>query len=318
MNGALFGIPTLVLMALLALKGKTVVPGGQVYLVERLGRFNRRLDSGIHFVIPFVEEVPNGAETTSKEEILDVPAQECFTKDNVSVRADAVVYWRLIDHARAFYDIGDLNKKKDMPALKNVVLTQIRSEIGKIDLDQTFTNRQEVNEALLRDLDLITNPWGLKVTRVELKDLTPRQNVLDAMEQQMAAERTRRALILESEGARQAQINEAEGTAQASLLSAKAEKEATILRAEGRAKQQELIAKAKAISINEIAKVVESNDGASEVMRMQLASEWTEMGQKMCDAKAGSVLMVDPQSPASLLAALRNLQAGAKDSEQSS
>jgi regulator of protease activity HflC (stomatin/prohibitin superfamily) len=292
-------------MTLLALKGKKVVLGGQIYLVERLGKYNRQLDSGIHFVIPFLEDVPKGARTTSKEEILDVPAQECFTKDNVSVKADAVVYWRLVDHARAFYEIGEIDK-----ALKNVVLTQIRSEIGKIDLDETFTNRQEINEALLRDLDQITNPWGLKVTRVELKDLTPRQNVLDAMEQQMAAERTRRALILESEGARQAKVNEAQGIAESKVLSAKAEKEATILKAEGEAKQQELVSKAKAVSIDEIAKVVESRQGASEVLRIQLASEWTEMGQKMINAPGGSVLMVDPQSPASLLAALKNLQVG--------
>lgn len=290
-------------MALLALRGKTVVPGGQIYLVERLGKYNRKLESGIHFVIPFVEEVPTGAETTSKEEILDVPAQECFTRDNVSVKADAVVYWRLVDHARAFYEIGDLNS-----ALKNVVLTQIRSEIGKIDLDETFTNRQEINEALLRDLDQITNPWGLKVTRVELKDLTPRQNVLDAMEQQMAAERTRRALILESEGARQAKINEAQGAAESKILEAEAEKKALILKAEGEAKQQELISKAKANSIDAISRVVQSQSSASEVLRIQLASEWTEMGQKMINAKGGSVLMVDPQSPASLLAAIKNLQ----------
>ncbi len=290
-------------MALLAIRGKTVVPGGQIYLVERLGKYNRKLESGIHFVIPFVEEVPTGAETTSKEEILDVPAQECFTRDNVSVKADAVVYWRLVDHARAFYEIGDLSS-----ALKNVVLTQIRSEIGKIDLDETFTNRQEINEALLRDLDQITNPWGLKVTRVELKDLTPRQNVLDAMEQQMAAERTRRALILESEGARQAKINEAQGAAESKILEAEAEKKALILKAEGEAKQQELISKAKANSIDAISRVVQSQSSASEVLRIQLASEWTEMGQKMINAKGGSVLMVDPQSPASLLAAIKNLQ----------
>ena len=290
-------------MALLAIRGKTVVPGGQIYLVERLGKYNRKLESGIHFVIPFVEEVPTGAETTSKEEILDVPAQECFTRDNVSVKADAVVYWRLVDHARAFYEIGDLSS-----ALKNVALTQIRSEIGKIDLDETFTNRQEINEALLRDLDQITNPWGLKVTRVELKDLTPRQNVPDAMEQQMAAERTRRALILESEGARQAKINEAQGAAESKILEAEAEKKALILKAEGEAKQQELISKAKANSIDAISRVVQSQSSASEVLRIQLASEWTEMGQKMINAKGGSVLMVDPQSPASLLAAIKNLQ----------
>ena len=103
MNGIFLGIPTILLMTLLAIRGKTVVPGGQIYLVERLGKYNRKLESGIHFVIPFVEEVPASAETTSKEEILDVPAQECFTKDNVSVKADVVVYWRLVDHARAFY-----------------------------------------------------------------------------------------------------------------------------------------------------------------------------------------------------------------------
>ena len=130
------------------------------------------------------------------------------------------------------------------------------------------------------------------------------------MEQQMAAERTRRALILESEGARQAKINEAQGAAESKVLEAEAEKKALILKAEGEAKQQELISKAKAHSIDEIARVVQSQSSASEVLRIQLASEWTEMGQKMLNAKGGSVLMVDPQSPASLLAAIKNLQQG--------
>ena len=126
----------------------------------------------------------------------------------------------------------------------------------------------------------------------------------------MAAERTRRALILESEGARQAKINEAQGIAESKILAAKADKEAMILKAEGEAKQQELVSKAKAVSVDEIAKVVESRQSASEVLRIQLASEWTEMGQKMINAPGGSVLMVDPQSPSSLLAALKNLQSG--------
>ena len=153
----------------------------------------------------------------------------------------------------------------------------------------------------------------MKVTRVELKDLTPRQNVLDAMEQQMAAERQRRALILESEGSRQAQINEAEGAAESKVLAAKADKESLILQAEGEARQQELISEAKAKAIDELAKVVEGRSSASEIMRLQLASEWTQMGQKMINAKGGSVLMIDPQSPASLLAALRNLQNGSSN-----
>jgi regulator of protease activity HflC (stomatin/prohibitin superfamily) len=179
----------------------------------------------------------------------------------------------------------------------NLVLTQIRAEMGKLDLDQTFTTRNEVNEALLRDLDQATDPWGVKVTRVEMRDIVPSQGVQQAMEQQMTAEREKRAAILRSEGERESQVNAARGRAESLLLDA-----------EAKAKQQALMAKARAEAAAELAKVIETHPAAAESLRLLLAKDWMAMGEELAKAPGGSVLLVDPQSPASLLTALRNLQ----------
>ena len=216
-----------------------------------------------------------------------------------------MVYWQLLEHARAYYAVDNLQA-----AMVNLVLTQIRAEMGKLDLDQTFTTRQEVNEVLLRELDQATDPWGVKVTRVEMRDIKPSRGVQQAMEQQMTAEREKRAAILRSEGEREAQVNAARGRAEALVLDARAKQEALLLEADAQAKQQTLLAKARADAAAELARVLESQPGAAESLRLLLARDWMAMGQEMARAQGGSVLMVDPQSPASLLAALRSLQKG--------
>ena len=213
------------------------------------------------------------------------------------------VYWQLLEHPRAHYAVDNLQA-----AMVNLVLTQIRAEMGKLDLDQTFTTRQEVNEVLLRDLDQATDPWGVKVTRVELRDIHPSKGVQQAMEQQMTAEREKRAAILRSEGERESQVNEARGRAESLVLDAKARKEALVLEAEAEAQQQQLLAQAKALAAGELAQAMQTDPQAAEAMRLLLASEWMGMGEQMAQAKGGSVLMVDPQSPAALLMALKNLQ----------
>jgi regulator of protease activity HflC (stomatin/prohibitin superfamily) len=193
-------------------------------------------------------------------------------------------------------------------AMVNLVLTQIRAEMGKLDLDQTFTTRSEVNEVLLRELDQATDPWGVKVTRVELRDIRPTPGVQQAMEQQMTAEREKRAAILRSEGEKESQLNAARGRAEALVLDAKAKQEALLLEAEAQAQQQRLLAKARAEAATELAAAIEANPAAAEGLRLLLAKDWMAMGQEMAQAKGGTVLMVDPQSPASLLAALKGLQ----------
>lgn len=294
-------IPVLVVLAGLGISGVKVTSSSRSMLVERLGKYDRELRPGLSLVIPGLERVVS--HESLKERVLDIPPQQCITRDNVSIEVDAVVYWQLLEHARAYYGVDNLQA-----AMVNLVLTQIRAEMGKLDLDQTFTTRQEVNETLLKELDQATDPWGVKVTRVELRDIQPSQGVQQAMEQQMTAEREKRAAILRSEGERESQVNAARGRAEALVLDAKAKQEAVLLDADAQAKQQLLLAKARAESATQLAAVIEAHPAAAEGLRLLLAKDWMAMGQQMAAAQGGSVLMVDPQSPASLLAALKGLQ----------
>jgi regulator of protease activity HflC (stomatin/prohibitin superfamily) len=294
-------IPVLVVLAGLGISGVKVTSSSRSMLVERLGKYDRELRPGLSLVIPGLERVVS--HESLKERVLDIPPQQCITRDNVSIEVDAVVYWQLLEHSRAYYGVDNLQA-----AMVNLVLTQIRAEMGKLDLDQTFTTRSEVNETLLKELDQATDPWGVKVTRVELRDIQPSQGVQQAMEQQMTAEREKRAAILRSEGERESQVNAARGRAEALVLDAKAKQEAVLLDADAQAKQQLLLAKARAESATQLAAVIEAHPAAAEGLRLLLAKDWMAMGQQMAAAHGGSVLMVDPQSPASLLAALKGLQ----------
>ena len=298
---ALFGLPALVLMALLGVSSVKVTSGGQSRLVERLGKYDRQLQPGLSLVMPVLEKVVS--HESLKERVLDIPPQQCITRDNVAIEVDAVVYWQLLEHARAYYAVDNLQA-----AMVNLVLTQIRAEMGKLDLDQTFTTRSEVNETLLKELDQATDPWGVKVTRVELRDIQPSRGVQQAMEQQMTAEREKRAAILRSEGERESQLNAARGRAEALVLDARAKQEALVLEAQAQAQQQALLAQARADAATRLAEAMQANPQAGEAIRLLLAGDWMAMGEQMANAPAGSVLMVDPQSPAALLAALRGLQ----------
>jgi regulator of protease activity HflC (stomatin/prohibitin superfamily) len=294
-------IPVLIALGALGISGVKVTSSSRSMLVERLGKYNRQLTPGLSLVIPGLERVVS--HESLKERVLDIPPQQCITRDNVSIEVDAVVYWQLLEHARAYYAVDNLQA-----AMVNLVLTQIRAEMGKLDLDETFTTRSEVNDVLLKELDQATDPWGVKVTRVELRDIKPTQGVQQAMEQQMTAEREKRAAVLRSEGERESQVNAARGRAEALVLDAKAKQEALLLEADAQAKQQLLLAQARAASAKELATVIEAHPAAAEGLRLLLAKDWMAMGEKLGNAPAGSVLMVDPQSPASLLAALKGLQ----------
>ena len=297
----LFSLPALALLAVLGVSSVKITNGGRSMLVERLGKYDRQLTPGLSLVLPMVERIVSNE--SLKERVLDIPPQQCITRDNVSIEVDAVVYWKLLEHAKAYYALDNLKS-----AMVNLVLTQIRSEMGKLDLDQTFSTRSEVNEVLLRELDQATDPWGVKVTRVELRDIQPSKGVQQAMEMQMSAEREKRAAVLRSEGERESQVNAAKGRAEALVLDAKAKQEAVMLDADAQAKQQLLLAKARADSAAQLAAVIDSHPAAAEGLRLLLAKDWMAIGQAMAASKGGSVLMVDPQSPASLLAALKGLQ----------
>ena len=270
-------------------------------LIERLGKFNREMQPGLSYLLPGVERVVS--HESLKERVLDIPSQQCITKDNVSIEVDAVVYWQLLKHEQGYYAVENLST-----AMVNLVLTQIRTEMGKLDLDQTFTTRTEVNEVLLKELDEATDPWGVKVKRVEMRDIIPSKGVKEAMEAQMTAEREKRAEILRSEGNKEAVLNNARAQAESLVLDAKAKQEAVVLAADADAKRQQMLANANAEAALSIAKAIGENKYTEEALRLLLAKDWMKMGEEMAHAKAGSVLMVDPQSPASLVAALKQFQ----------
>ena len=296
-----FSFVPLLLMVLFGLRSLRITRQGNSVLVERLGTFSRTLEPGINIVVPLLEKEVSSQ--SLKERVLDVPPQHCITKDNVKISVDAVIYWQLIDHFKSYYAVLDMEA-----ALVNLVLTQIRSEVGLMDLDQTFSARQAINDRLLQELDAATDPWGIKVTRVELRDILPSPGVVEAMETQMTAERRKRATILDSEGEQEAAINVARGRAEALVLEAEAQSRAVVIDAEASAQQQRLLAEARGQAATTLAAVLQNHPTAAEALRLLLAKDWMTMGEQLAQAKAGSVLMVDPQSPGSLLTALKDLQ----------
>ena len=205
-----------------------VVPQGDVAIVERLGKFHKRLDPGLHVLIPVIDVIRQ--RMTQRERVFDIKPQKCITSDNAPLSADAVVYWRVVNPEKAVYSVVNVEL-----AIENLVLTQLRSEIGKLTLDMTFSAREEINSVLLKELDVATESWGIQITRVEVRDIIPNNEILQAMEMQMAAERTKRSSIIKSEGERERSINEAEGDAQSRLIDAKAKAQAVVLAAEAEA-----------------------------------------------------------------------------------
>ncbi|WP_017297602.1 SPFH domain-containing protein [Nodosilinea nodulosa] len=275
-------------------------------LVETLGKYNgKKLTPGLNFLVPFLDRVV--FKQTIRERVLDIPPQQCITRDNVSITVDAVVYWRIVDMEKAYYKVENLQS-----AMVNLVLTQIRSEMGQLELDQTFTARSEINELLLRELDISTDPWGVKVTRVELRDIVPSKAVQDSMELQMAAERKKRAAVLTSEGEREAAVNSAKGRAESAVLDAEARQKAAILDAE--AQQKTIVLKAQALrqeqllqaqgtaeAMQVIAKTLAADPGTREALQFLIAQHYMEMGLKIGSSDSSKVMFMDPRSiPATL------------------
>ncbi len=284
---------------------------GNEALVQSLGKYKTKLNAGMHFINPFFDRIVYTE--TIREKVLDVPKQTCITRDNVSISVDAVVYWRIVDMAKAYYKVENL-----LLAMQNLVLTQIRAEMGKLELDQTFTARADINETLLRELDLATDPWGVKVTRVELRDIIPSKAVQDSMELQMTAERKRRAAILTSEGERDAAINSAKGKAEAqvleaeahkkaAILNAQAEQQALILKAEAERQQQILKAQATAEALQIVAKKLQNEPNARESLQFLLAQQYLEMGIKIGSSDSSKVMFMDPRSIPATFEGLRSI-----------
>ncbi len=288
-----------------------IINQGNEALVERLGSYNTKLEPGLNFMIPFFDRVV--FRETNREKVIDIPPQKCITRDNVAIEVDAVVYWRIVDMEKAYYKVENLQA-----AMVNLVLTQIRSEMGQLELDQTFTARTEVNETLLRDLDIATDPWGVKVTRVELRDIIPSKAVQDSMELQMSAERKKRAAILTSEGERESAVNSSRGRAEAQVLEAEAnqkavvlraeaEKEATVLKAQAEREQQILKAHAIAQSSDILAQKMKDNPQAQQALEVLLALGYLDMGSAIGKSESAKVMFMDPRTIPGTLEGIRSI-----------
>ncbi|AWN35303.1 SPFH domain-containing protein [Methylobacterium radiodurans] len=244
---SVFAVVAAVLVVMTLAAGINIVPQGHVYTVERFGRYARNLEAGLGVITPFVERI--GRRVNIMEQVIEVPSQEAFTRDNAGVTIDAVVFYQVLDAARASYEVANLDV-----AMLTLTMTNIRTVVGSMDLDQLLSHRDEINERLLRVMDAAAAPWGVKMTRIEIKDIVPPADLAGAMARQMKAEREKRASVLEAEGQRQAEILRAEGRKQSAILEAEGRREAAFRDAEARERSAEAEARATSLVSEAIAK----------------------------------------------------------------
>ncbi|MBM7332240.1 MAG: slipin family protein [Alcanivorax sp.] len=288
-------IPALLALGVIILLFMTVriVPQRQVFVVERLGKYRTSLEAGLHVLVPFIDRV--AYKHSLKEIVRDVPRQSCITKDNIEVSIDGVMYLQVVDAKAASYGVDDY-----VQASQQLAQTTLRSVIGKIDLDKTFEERSEINMEVVRAVDEAAQPWGVKVLRYEVADITLPASIKDAMEKQVRAERERRAVVAESEGDRQAAINRSEGDRQAAINRSEGEKQEMINisegeklkqinEAEGRARQIELLAQATATGLGEVAAAIRQ-DGGDEAVSLRIAEQYVAAFEKL--AKESTTLLL--------------------------
>jgi len=286
-------IAIVVAAILFVMMGVKIVPQGMEYTVERFGRYTRTLKPGFHYVFPVTNKI--GAKVNMMEQVADVPQQEVITKDNAMVTADGVVFFQVMDAAKSAYRVNDMFR-----AVLNITMTNIRSVMGSMDLDELLSKRDEINSRLLVVVDEAASTWGIKVTRIEIKDINPPQDLVDSMARQMKAEREKRALILEAEGTRAAQILNAEGVKQSQILAAEGEKEAAFREAEARERLAEAEAKATAMVSTAIAK------GDVQAINYFVAQKYTEALKDIGSATNSKIVMM-PMDASSLIGSVAGI-----------
>lgn len=255
-----------VFIIFLVLKTAKIVPQRQAFVIERLGKYQKTLHAGFHILIPIIDKV--AYKHSLKEIAMDVPPQSCITRDNITIDVDGVLYMQVLDAQKASYGIEDY-----FYASIQLAQTTLRSEIGKLELDKTFEERDTINANLIHALDKASEPWGIKITRYEIANISPPQSVKEALEKQMRAERERRAQVAHSEGDREARINIAEGHKQDAILRSEAEKSKQINEAEGKAQEIELLATATADGIHKIAEALNA-PGGQDAVNLRVAEQY--------------------------------------------
>ncbi|MEX2297792.1 MAG: SPFH domain-containing protein [Dongiaceae bacterium] len=299
-GSAIFVIALVIFALIIVFAGVKSVPQGSEWTVERFGRYTRSLRPGLNLIVPIVDRI--GQKLNMMENVLDVPTQEVITRDNAMVAVDGVVFYQILDAAKAAYEV----RQRELATL-NLTMTNIRTVMGSMDLDELLSQRDRINAQLLHVVDEATQPWGVKVTRIEIRDISPPRDLVDSMARQMKAERDKRANILEAEGFRQAQILKAEGLKQSAILEAEGRREAAFRDAEAREREAEAEAKATMMVSEAIAK------GDIQAINYFVAQRYVEALKGMADSHNSKVIFM-PLEAASVIGAIGGIAELAKQS----
>ncbi len=299
--GSMYVVFVIAILVLIVLaKTAVVVPQQSAYVVETLGRYNRTIQAGFHILVPFIDRV--AYRHNLKEEAMDIPEQICITRDNVQVGVDGVLYLQVLEASKASYGITNYRF-----AIIQLAQTTLRSEIGKIELDRTFEERQTINSNVVAELDKASAPWGVKVLRYEIKNINPPKDILQAMEKQMRAEREKRAVVLTSEGERDAKINQAEGDKQRVIKESEGAKQQQINEAQGKAAAILAVATATAEGLRQVGEALAGRGGA-EAMQLRIAEEYVkQFGTLASEASSTLVVPASLSDVASMIALATNV-----------